>query len=341
MKLKVLSLAVIAAAVPATGLMAEATLYGQIDAGLTYTDFGTTDQFDVRSNDSRIGFKGEEDLGGIYGIYQAEYGIDVADDDTNSGIFKTRDSFVGLRGDFGTVFVGTFDTPYKKSQGKIDHFNDRPGDMANFLGGEERVDSQIGYKTPDMGGLKAFVSFAPGESEGTDNLGAVQDGVADSISFNVTYEMDGIYLAAGYDMNQNWGFWEGTPYNNTPVATTPENHTDALRLVGSITMDTMGFGALFQTAEQSDVPNPAEQTGYLFSGYTMIDQTKFFAQYGSSSHEQTGVVDVDISSLGIGAEQFVSERTSLYTGYTMRSLEVASAPSVDTDIFMVGAKHKF
>lgn len=339
MKHKLLSLAVIAAtALPVSGVvLAEdqggPTIYGRIDLGLARTDDGENTAFDVRSNSSRLGIKGEEDLGGLVGFYQYEFQVDTADGD--GAIEKGRDQFVGLKGDFGKVYLGRFDTPLKKAQNKADLFSDQV-DMKNYIAGEEREGSSIGYSTPDMGGLTLHLQFQPGE-EDTDNEGETLDGVADAISVSAVFKGDGVYAALAYDMNVDYSFWADTPF--TLGAT---DRTDALRLVGGVVIDNFGFNGLFQTSEQSDIANPAEQTAFLLSSYVMMDQTKFELQFAQSNHESDafGAPDVDIDFLGLGAEQHLSKRTMVYGVYGTQTTDVDGAES-DDDVILVGAQHKF
>lgn len=338
MKLKLLSLAVIAAALPTTGALAAGhsgghsggpTVYGQIDVGVSRTDNGTTDQFNVQDNASRLGVKGEEDLGGITGFYQFEFAVDTSDGD--GGVLNGRDVFVGLKGDFGKVYVGRFDTPFKKAQNKVDLFSDQY-DMKNYVAGEEREKSAIGYSTPDMGGIAFNIMLQPGEGA-TDNVAEVQDGVADAISMSVSYDSDGLFGSLSYDMNVDYGFWDSV------AGISDGDLSDALRLVGVVKMDNYGFGGLFQTAEQSDIATPADQTAFVLSAYAMMDQTKFEFQFAQSNHEK-GAAEIDIDFLGLGAEQHLSKRTNLYAMLGMRTVDVGGTET-DSDIFMVGAKHKF
>jgi predicted porin len=67
--------------------------------------------WDVFNNSSRLGVRGEEDLGGgLSAIYQYEFGVDV----TEGGNFNSnRPKWVGLKGSsWGAVTLGTQWTPY-------------------------------------------------------------------------------------------------------------------------------------------------------------------------------------------------------------------------------------
>ena len=58
-------------------------------------------------------------------------------------------------------------------------------------------------------------------------------------------------------------------------------------------------------------------------------------------HEQDGAApDIDIDFFGLGAEQHLSKRTHLYALLGMQTTDVAGSET-DTDVFLVGAKHKF
>ncbi len=45
--------------------------------------------------------------------------------------FATRDTFVGLKGDFGQARVGRFDSPFKAARGPVNFFGDMVGDIRN------------------------------------------------------------------------------------------------------------------------------------------------------------------------------------------------------------------
>ena len=88
------------------------TLYGLIDAGLTYTsNVGGNANWEQKSgsiNQSRWGLRGAEDLGGgLKAIFTLESGFDLGNGRVanNGGLFN-RQAFVGLAGEFGAVTLG-------------------------------------------------------------------------------------------------------------------------------------------------------------------------------------------------------------------------------------------
>jgi outer membrane protein OmpU len=89
------------------------TLYGLIDAGLTYiSNEGGSHLFEFQDGanfGSRIGFKGSEDLGGgLKAIFQLENGFTLGTGQLrNNGALFGRQAFVGLASDhYGTLTMG-------------------------------------------------------------------------------------------------------------------------------------------------------------------------------------------------------------------------------------------
>ncbi len=88
------------------------TLYGVIDAGLTYTsNVGGNARWALGSGtleQSRWGLRGTEDLGGgLKAIFTVESGFDVNNGRfANDGALFNRQAYVGLSSDYGTVTLG-------------------------------------------------------------------------------------------------------------------------------------------------------------------------------------------------------------------------------------------
>ncbi|MCB1770795.1 MAG: porin [Candidatus Competibacteraceae bacterium] len=133
MQKSLLSLAVAAVLAAPLAVQADTILYGSARVSVDYVDpkldavskfFGDPEpdsNWDVVNNSSRLGILGSEDLGGgLSAVYRYEFGVDVTEGDNFE---SNRPKFVGLRGNFGTLTIGTKDTPYYNVAGIVDTFN--------------------------------------------------------------------------------------------------------------------------------------------------------------------------------------------------------------------------
>lgn len=81
-----------------------------------YAGVGSSSVTRMQSSTSNLGFRGTEDLGdGLAAFFQLEGGFQV-DDGVNTGgdptRFFNRNTGVGLKGGFGSLLLGSWDTPY-------------------------------------------------------------------------------------------------------------------------------------------------------------------------------------------------------------------------------------
>lgn len=348
MKMKLLPLA-IAAAVAAPGVaLAEATVYGKMNVSVDMHDVdpagdaGDYDRWELNSWDSRLGVKGEEKISdALTGFYQAEFGINVdAGGGNDEDVFTQRNIFVGLKGNWGAVQLGKFDTPLKVAQGKIDQFGDTPGDIKNVIrNGENRSSDLIQYTSPKFAdAIVARIALQPGEDACTDTVEATtescNDGLADGMSASVAYDANGIYVAVAHDsaMASN---------NQGPDST---SLWDTTRLVAAVSIDQFEIGALYQTGEQSEPDQPDELDGYVLSvGFRLGGPHKLKAQYGASELTD-GATDetTDITLAAFGYENALSKQTKLYVHYVMLESEEENADESDeATYFQLGVDHKF
>ena len=136
--------------------------YGKISIGSQFISNDINgNKTDVKNNDSRFGVRSNFlllDNSNLRLVYQAEYQFDPVDGKArgDDGTLKQRNTFVGIQTDLGMLFAGTHDSAFKKSQLKIDLFNDLASDIKNILHGENRLKDFVGYTTPKyMGKISA------------------------------------------------------------------------------------------------------------------------------------------------------------------------------------------
>ena len=239
MKFKILSMLLL---IPVPFLQSEEpTVYGKLWISVESQDTASGTEVDMVSNASRLGVKGSMDFGeGIEAIYQAEYEVDPVDgtaDESKDRTFKQRNSFVGLKGSMGTIFLGKHDTATKKSQKKIDLFNDLAGDIKNILQGENRMSDLVGYTTPKINGFSATFNAI----RGTEGLG--DDSIGDSTSTSFSYDSENFYIALAFDSELK-GY-------------------DSTRLTLQIPFNRSQLGIMFQDSEK--LSTGVEEDGYVIS----------------------------------------------------------------------------
>ena len=120
MKKTLVALAVLGSFAGVASAATSVTLYGTVDAGYEGWAFkkaysgvdnffiqGSNGQYGTSEKNSKIGVRGQEDLGnGLVAIFTLEGGIGADNGETNSGQLFNRESTVGLKGSFGEVKIG-------------------------------------------------------------------------------------------------------------------------------------------------------------------------------------------------------------------------------------------
>ena len=218
-------------------VQSDTILYGKLFVTLESQEMLTGTKFNAENNASRLGIKGSTELKrDLEFIYQAEYEIDPVDgtsDESNGRSFKQRNTFIGFKGSLGTLLLGTHDTAFRKSQDKIDLFNDLAGDIKNILEGENRLSELVGFTTPVFG--KNFSA--------TFNVIKEKDGLGDASSFSLRYKTSNIYAALALDSKV-----EGY---------------DSYRVSFQVPLNKAQLGFMFQTSKEVNTGNKEE--GYVVS----------------------------------------------------------------------------
>jgi len=197
MKKTLIALACIASAGLATAQSSN-TVYGVVDlAVVNNTDTGTTVSSGGFST-SRLGFKGEADLGsGLKGVYKIEAKVDASNPSATT--LGNRGASFGISSGFGTVSFGREFTPYA-----VSYFNDAteydgfsPIWYSGMVGGihGDRVWSShsISYTSPSVNGLTVRGMYAPaGKDADKKDLGTY-------MGFGADYTMGVLTFAGGYE----------------------------------------------------------------------------------------------------------------------------------------------
>lgn len=158
-------------------------------AASAYTGVNDLARYRITVGTSALGFRGTEDLTpGLKAVWQLESGFQI-DQNTGPGL-GARDSKIGLRGNWGEVFMGQWDTPYKYISLAINPLRagyvfDRtpitgnpgmgvPTTTTQFtrIGGkadasfDRRQGNSVQYWSPNLGGFTFRIGYSVDEGRG-------------------------------------------------------------------------------------------------------------------------------------------------------------------------------
>lgn len=313
------------------------TVYGKINITLDQFDYqgaarsfasqapAMFEQWELNSNASRLGVKGELALEGtpLTVVYLAEYETD-ADDGANNP-FTQRNIYAGLQGRFGRVIGGKFDTPLKAIEGKIDQFNDLKADIDVLIGGQNRTSNIVQYSTPKFGKLlTANLAFIAAEGTDVDLDGEADDGLSDTLSASLVADNGTFYTALAYDENQQ-----------ARRSLDGLVRADVVRAVVGAKFGALELGALVQRASGVTEINGGEDTSYLVSGAWTSGKLKLKAQYGIA---EAKVSDEQGRLAALGADYNLGAKTKVFTYFSR--LDVDDADLID-NTFALGFDHSF
>ncbi|HYP67709.1 MAG TPA: porin [Thiobacillaceae bacterium] len=384
-KLIVLALAS-AFAAPAFAATSNVDIYGQFDVSVDYASgmrnsvsgIGTANSnhaWRLSSNVSRIGLKGSEDLGGgLAAIWQFEQGVNLDGGATSSGWGNQRNTFLGLKSNFGTLLAGTHDTPYKLSTSSLDPFADSAGDynaiIGSFLGlntSDLRLGNVLAYISPNFSGLTAAVATSFLREQGQTNV----DGKPSAWTGMVNYANGPLYLAGGYEIAKHvdpnfagandvdirsWklgagytlgNFTVNAIYDNIKVSdnignvfgTTTDKKRSAWGLNGVYNMGNIALKAgYYHAGKVTDLSDSAANMYEVGADYNLSKRTKLYAVYSKVQNDNNATYCAGGSaSAGFGSSGISA---TACPGVNVVGPN-ANPTGKDPSIFAVGMRHTF
>ncbi|MCC6207872.1 MAG: porin [Gammaproteobacteria bacterium] len=303
---RILVLAVgLAGGVAAQNVFAAASLYGQLNISLDSLDNSTDSALNISSNSSRIGFKGDIQVGGdLAGIYQIE--SEVRADTSESGnsnrnsILASRNTFVGLQGAFGVARVGRFDTPVKVIGRQVDLFGDQVGDARNLTraaGGinrfDERPNNSIDYTSPERAGFKGTLLYSTNV-----DTAATSTNDNDLLSLGVNYAQGPLFVGVGYESAGN--------------ATAAQDDPNIIRLGAYYDLDAWRFTGLWQTLSGAAADGSQDEDVF---GLGVRYKTGAWAFKGQVYQLSADADERDASLVALGTEYTLQKGLTLYAAY--------------------------
>jgi len=339
MKKSLVALAVLAAA-GAASAQSSVTLFGIVDAGVSYVDTKTDlagggsskqKQYGLSNsgyNSSRIGFRGTEDLGGglAAGFWlEAPLGNDSGN--ISSGNFFNRRSTVSLSGGFGEIRLGRDFTPTFWNDTTFDPFgtngvgtnvinvaHNTPGALdPNYT----RSSNSVGYfLPPNLGGFYGQVMYGFDEQIKTDGAFQSQQGRYAGGRFG--YANGPLDIAVAYGQNKA----VDTIATETKVKTA---NLGASYDLGVVKL----FGELSQVRVETETfagTTKPKINGWLFGATAPVGPGLIRASVGQARYSFDGPGDDPrATKFALGYVHNLSKRTALYATVAHTSNKDGSA----------------
>jgi predicted porin len=316
------------------------SLYGNLNLDVelvngTLSDGSNPSIARVSSNSSRFGLRGHEYLGrGQVAIFQLESSVPA---DTGGSALASRETYIGLQGDWGTVKLGNFLTPYDDIH---TIFGNSPtlttsilstaalwaqGALSKSEGGfDARLGNSIRYEMPPLQGLSTALQFATRDTSGDPNGGDNGDRLselrrASVLSTGAFYNRGPLDLGIAYERN----------YRIRPTG--PAD--DALSVTGGYDFGTVASNVGLRVAGVYERLKYDTPTGtltrdfYGLSGTLAVGDGSFYAFWGKAADGRGSAIDgTTIGALVKGADTSsqqwelsysynLSLRTMLYAGW--------------------------
>jgi predicted porin len=288
-----------------------------------------TSGIQVHDDASYLGFKGTEELGGgLSAIWRVESNVSL-DANDNQPHFSTRNSFVGLSSDWGTILAGKHDTPLKLVARKIDPFNDTFADANSVVGRtgsvslfNQRANNSVVYVTPKFSGFSAMAAYS-----------VDQDATGDKLEFRSSNDTNkdplygamlryddkdkGLRLMVAYESQK----WDDGETEITAIRGAARYKTPSFKIGGLIE---------FQNLEElgDDFVDPSHSTYYGFGAYHLTEKATVKAAAGLAGPFKK-------ADSGFTGEDYSDE-----TGAFFGAAGFSYKPGDNTEIYLLGGYTK-
>lgn len=306
-----------------TAAMAQSsvTVYGRVDLSVAQNANQVKNNQIQNGSGSRLGFKGEEDLGGgLKAVFDIQHRFN-ADEGTQSNATRFWDgkAIVGLAGAFGKVTLGREENPaYTYSQSAADPWGtETVASNANIVQAKgvintsTRNSNSVNYAYA-TGGLK----FGAQVAEAAGNVGS---GAERPFSVGAAYATGPVSVGFGYerpsDKDANW-----------------------ITVNGAYDFGMVKLGAFVGNGK-----NAADQKiqSYLVSATAPIGSGALRASYGELKNKELATNQKLVKQFGLGYQYFLSKRTTAYVDVVNFDKDGGLATGFKKTGYDIGLKHNF
>ncbi|NMF87396.1 porin [Aromatoleum petrolei] len=299
------------------------TIYGRVNTSVEQTKVqGEDSATQVVNNASRFGFRGTEDLGnGLSALFQIETGFAS---DTGAGDFASRDSFVGLKGNLGTVKLGFITSPlYYATHDYLGMHNHDTGfssdaflwvpayDPEKFF-----VRNSVTYASPTFGGGFTFEAQYAALNEQVADIGGndanARNDNPSHYSATLSYDNGPLHVGFGYaQTNRFYNFDDG------------KSKDSALVLAGVYDFKTVVVGLLAEHNKSDNgglqaitgLTGDHDRNHYRVAVMMPVGASEFHVNYGVAQ-DWSSTDDTGARQLTLAYNYNLSKRTKVYAQWT-------------------------
>lgn len=369
MNKKLMALAVTGALFAPAAAMAQASnvvVYGIMDVDLQVVSAtGSTagnsipSREKVDSNSSRLGFRGEEPLGnGMSAWFQIESGINGDGSGSNGATLGSalgsRNTGVGLKGSWGTMLYGLWDTPLKVSTVGLDPFGDvgiaaycsvlcgpsfnlplgnaglnTSSNISSSQPFDTRAANSVQYWSPNWSGFSGRLQYSANEGKSNSNVPVQLNPYEWSAS--VSYAGGPWYLSYAYQRYSDSG----------AMAAGHETDHDG-RAAVSYVWNALTATAIYDSQDYSNGTTGATYHRNAWMGlFTYVIGPNTLRAFYIHANNATGSSafagpNTGANSFALGWGYALSKRTEVYTLYT--AIDNHSAAAYDFGSNPIGVK---
>lgn len=321
MKKSVIALAVLGTVAGVASAQSSVTIYGRVD-GAYSKSIGTKVRGINDTQQSRVGFKGTEDLGGgLKAVFNLESGLSTdTGASASSSSFWNRRAVVGLETGFGRVLLGREYTPAYTlvesvaSPWGTDTVAGNTTGLRKLITGAEidpiRNDNSVNYYFSSSG----FTGSAQWAAKET-----TANTVKNPFGFAASYAAGPVYVGLGY--------------------TNPSDRDDHwTTLYAAYDFGIVKLGGFFGTGRQADEDKARSwllaATAPIGGGELRVSYGQFKEKWGTTAAE--GNVRSEAKITALGYHYFLSKRTRIYVDVANDSKNTVSKTGYD-----FGVRHDF
>jgi predicted porin len=327
MNKKLIALAVAGACVAPAAMAQTAnpvTLYGRVHVtfeSVEATGAGPLSRRNrVQDEASLLGVRGVEDLGGgLKAFFQLETGFKP---DQNDTVFAARNSGVGLQGNWGSILLGRWDTPYKVTTTAIDPFGDVTlGGYTAAMNGsgvrgvigqfDRREQNNVQYWSPTWAGVQVRLSYMANEGR-TATLNPRSNGAS------LTWTGGPVYVGYAYHEFKDITFGAAP---STVFATLPKQ--TANQVFGTFAFGPIKLGAAYEEIKREGlgtaaVPGFSKHKAWLGNIVWTLGNNQLIYQYSQAKNGEVsvpGTIEPDCNVNALGWQYNFTRRTFFLAQY--------------------------